>query len=86
MHFIRRLFAESVLDCGPWQDCRLSAGCIHGQPLSSMMWTQVLSNMVDFGMEPQAALDAPRFRLEGVDSAIGPASVRTSKYGPWPCP
>ena len=40
---------------------------------------QVLSNMVDFGMEPQAALDAPRFRLEGVDSAVGPASVRTSK-------
>ncbi len=37
--------------------------------------------MVDFGMEPQAALDAPRFRLEGVDSAVGPASVRTSKYG-----
>ena len=40
--------------------------------------------MVDFGMEPQAALDAPRFRLEGVDSAIGPASVRTSKYAPLP--
>ena len=32
-------------------------------------------------MEPQAALDAPRFRLEGVDSAVGPASVRTSKCG-----
>ena len=26
-------------------------------------------------MEPQAALDAPRFRLDGVDSCIGPASV-----------
>lgn len=36
---------------------------------------QVLSNMVDFGMEPQAALDAPRWRLDGVDSCIGPASV-----------
>ncbi len=36
---------------------------------------QVLSNMVDFGMEPQEALDAPRFRLDGVDSCIGPASV-----------
>ena len=43
---------------------------------------QVLSNMVDFGMEPQAALDAPRFRLEGVDSALGPASVKTSKCAP----
>lgn len=42
------------------------------------MAVQVLSNMVDFGMEPQAALDVPRFRLEGVDSAVGPASVRTS--------
>ena len=42
----------------------------------------MLSNMVDFGMEPQAALDAPRFRLEGVDSAVGPASVRTSKCAP----
>ena len=40
----------------------------------------MLSNMVDFGMEPQAALDAPRFLLEGVDSAVGPASVRTSWY------
>lgn len=31
--------------------------------------------MVDFGMEPQEALDAPRWRLDGVDSCVGPASV-----------
>ena len=49
-----------------------------GSELSEALAAQVLSNMVDFGMEPQAALDAPRFRLEGVDSAVGPASVRTS--------
>jgi gamma-glutamyltranspeptidase len=36
---------------------------------------QVLSNMVDYDMEPQAALDAPRWRLDGVDSCVGPASV-----------
>ena len=40
---------------------------------------QVISNMVDFGMEPQAALDAPRWRVMGVDSALGPESVRTSR-------
>lgn len=39
---------------------------------------QVLSGMVDYGMEPQEALDAPRFRLDGVDSCIGPASVNDS--------
>lgn len=45
---------------------------------------QVLSNMVDFGMEPQAALDAPRWRLDGVDSCIGPASVNDVTCGPAP--
>ena len=37
---------------------------------------------MDFGMEPQAALDAPRFRLEGINSAVGPASVNDSVYVP----
>jgi gamma-glutamyltranspeptidase / glutathione hydrolase len=46
---------------------------------------QVLSNMVDYGMEPQAALDAPRWRLDGVDSAIGPASVNDVTYALMPC-
>lgn len=39
---------------------------------------QVLSGMVDHGLEPQEALDAPRFRIDGVDSCVGPASVNTS--------
>ena len=41
---------------------------------------QVLSNMIDYGMEPQAALNAPRFLIEGVDSAYGPACVEHSQY------
>lgn len=41
---------------------------------------QVLSNMIDYGMEPQAALDAPRFSVEGVDSAYGPACVEHSRF------
>ena len=34
--------------------------------------------MLDFGMEPQTALDAPRFSLYGVDSAEGPSTVLDS--------
>lgn len=41
---------------------------------------QVLSNMIDYGMEPQAALNAPRFSVEGVDSAYGPGCVEYSRY------
>lgn len=44
----------------------------------------MLSNMLDFGMEPQAALDAPRWSVSGVDSCIGPSCVRTSRYIPPP--
>ncbi len=40
---------------------------------------QVLSNMIDYGMEPQAALNAPRFSIEGVDSAYGPGCVEHSQ-------
>ena len=38
--------------------------------------------MLDFGMEPQMALDAPRFSVYGVDSAEGPGTVRESR---WDC-
>lgn len=37
--------------------------------------------MIDYGMEPQAALNAPRFSVEGVDSAYGPGCVEHSRYG-----
>ena len=39
---------------------------------------QVLSNMLDWDMEPQSALDAPRWSLYGVDSAEGPVTVERS--------
>lgn len=57
------------LDCCLQQFCRVSSCHV----------MQVLSNMIDYGMEPQAALNAPRFSVEGVDSAYGPACVEYSK-------
>eukprot|EP00913_Durusdinium_trenchii_P035394 g33122.t1 len=36
---------------------------------------QVLCAMADYGLDPQAALDQPRFCLQGVDSALGAASA-----------
>ena len=47
--------------------------------ISQVHVVQVLSNMIDYGMEPQAALNAPRFSVEGVDSAYGPGCVEHSK-------
>lgn len=39
---------------------------------------QVLAGMVDYGLDPQAALDQPRFCLQGVDSARGPETAESS--------
>ena len=39
----------------------------------------MLSNMLDHGMEPQAALDAPRFSVAAVNAAWGPACVAHSE-------
>ena len=56
----------------------LSATDLHS--MHSMTFTrahvmQVLINMIDYEMEPQVALIAPSFSVEGVDSAYGPACV-----------
>lgn len=40
---------------------------------------KVVSNLVDFGMDPQSALDAPRFCVVDVDSSLGPRCVRNSR-------
>ncbi|CAJ1354151.1 unnamed protein product [Effrenium voratum] len=37
---------------------------------------QVLCAMADYGLDPQAALDQPRFCLQGVNSALGPESAQ----------
>jgi len=38
----------------------------------------VLSNILDLGMDPQSALDAPRFCVDKADSTVGAASVASS--------
>lgn len=54
-----------------------SEACLGG--CEGCVCCQVISNMLDFGMEPQMALDAPRFSVYGVDSAEGPCTVRESR-------
>ena len=56
---------SDMIDCGTPPGLRVQSRCV----------MQVLSNMFDYGMEPQAALNAPRFSVEGVDSAYGPGCV-----------
>ena len=36
---------------------------------------QVLAGMCDYDLDPQAALDQPRFCIQGVNSSFGPESV-----------
>lgn len=40
---------------------------------------QVISNLIDFHMNPQSALDAPRFCITGINSCVGPETVEESK-------
>jgi gamma-glutamyltranspeptidase/glutathione hydrolase len=47
-------------------------------PPPPILAMQVLSSIVDYGLDPQAALDAPRFCIDKVDSCIGPSSVAVS--------
>ena len=56
-------------------DALLSFG-VMGAAMQPQGHVQVLTNMVDFGMNPQAAGDAPRVRHEGSTEPTGGAVMR----------
>jgi hypothetical protein len=45
---------------------------------SSLLCAQLLLQVLVSGADPQAALDAPRFCIDRLDSSVGPASVQDS--------
>ncbi len=67
----RSIWVLAPVDLG-CQNFRLHSASLH--PL-----LQVVSRMLDGGCDPQAALDAPRFCIDGVDSSAGPASVPAAR-------
>jgi gamma-glutamyltranspeptidase/glutathione hydrolase len=52
------LFGPGPLERGP-----LAAFGVMGGPMQPQGHLQVACNMIDFGLDPQQALDAPRFRV-----------------------
>ena len=53
-------------------------GCMGGfmQPQGHV---QILSNMVDYGYDPQTAINAPRFLVADIDSNAGPKCLAKSR-------
>ena len=64
---------------GPWISlCVLCPDSGEGSETSTeevLLDVQVLSNMIDHGMEPQAALDMPRWRLDVEGFTSNPAAA-----------
>ncbi|KAF8057757.1 ywrD [Scenedesmus sp. PABB004] len=59
---------------GPGGELAAAYGCM-GAYMQPQGHVQLLASLLELGLDPQDALDAPRFCIDGLDSAIGPASV-----------